>query len=89
MTLTEEMRLDGNAAAGMLADIFATDTTAAAATCAGCGAIAPLGALLAYGHGMGVILRCVQCEGAVLRIARTPGRVRIDLSGVRLLVIPE
>jgi hypothetical protein len=86
---TEEMRLDGNAAAGMLADVFARDTTAAAATCAGCGTIAPLGALLEYGQGMGVILRCGKCDGAVLRIVRTPGRLRVDLTGVVFLVIPE
>jgi len=86
---TEELRLDGNAAAGTLADVFARDTTSASATCAGCGAIAPLGALMQYGHAMGVVLRCVQCDGAVIRIVRTPGRVRIDLSGVTLLVIPE
>jgi len=85
----EELRLDGNAAAGTLADIFARDTTSAAATCAGCGAIAPLGALMNYGHAMGVVLRCTTCDGAVLRIARLPGRVCIDLSGVALLVIPE
>jgi hypothetical protein len=33
----EEMRLDGNAAAGALRDVFARDITDAMATCAGCG----------------------------------------------------
>lgn len=86
---TEEMRLDGNAVGGMLLDVFARDTTAAAATCAGCGTVAPLGALLEYGRDMGVVLRCAQCDGAVLRIVRTPGRLHVDLSGVAFLVIPE
>ena len=42
---TEEMRLDGNAAAGQLRDVFALDATAARATCATCNTTAPLGAL--------------------------------------------
>jgi hypothetical protein len=85
----EEMRLDGNAAGGMLRDVFALDATAAEGTCAGCGTVAPLGALVAYGHAMGVVLRCSVCDGAVLRIVRTPGRLRVDLSGVSFLTIPE
>ena len=86
---TEELRLDGNAAGGMLRELFARDVTAAMATCAGCGARAPVGALLEYGHDMGVILRCAQCDGALLRIARTPGWMRVDVSGIAFLAIPE
>ena len=84
----EEMRLDGNAAGGMLADLFAMDATGASATCAGCGRIAPIGALPEYGQEMGVVLRCASCDTAVLRIARTPGRLHVDFSGVSLLMIP-
>jgi hypothetical protein len=84
----EEMRLDGNAAGGMLADLFAMDATGASATCAGCGSVAPLGALPEYGQEMGVVLRCASCDTAVLRIARTPGRLHVDFSGVSLLMIP-
>jgi len=84
----DEMRLDGNAAAGMLAELFAKDATGASATCAGCGRIAPLGALPDYGQAMGVVLRCGSCDTAVLRITRTPGRLHVDFSGVSLLMIP-
>ena len=42
-------RLDGNAAAGLLAEIFAFDVTVARAICAGCGAEAPVGELAATG----------------------------------------
>jgi hypothetical protein len=86
---TEEMRLDGNAAAGTLREIFARDVTAALARCAGCGATAPIGALLEYGHAMGVVLRCPSCDTAVLRVARTPGWIRIDAAGISFLMIPE
>jgi len=86
---TEEMRLDGNAAAGTLRELFARDVTAAIATCAGCGAEGPIGRLLEYGNGMGVILRCPSCETAVLRVVRTPRWLRVDASGLSLLAIPE
>jgi hypothetical protein len=86
---TEEMRLDGNAAAGTLRELFARDVTAAIATCAGCGATGPIGRLLEYGSGMGVILRCPSCEAAVLRVVRTPRWLRVDASGLSLLAIPE
>ena len=85
----EEMRLDGNAAGGMLREVFTHEMTAALATCAGCGTIGPIGALLEYGHRMGIVLRCPTCDTPVLRIVRTPGLLRLDPSGILLLTIPE
>jgi len=38
---------------------------------------------------MGVVLRCPTCDTPVLRIVRTPGLLRLDLSGIVLLTIPE
>jgi len=66
----ESLRLDGNAAAGMLEEIFTFEVTSAHCTCAGCGRTAPLGALLLYGGEMGIILRCPECGRAELRVAR-------------------
>lgn len=86
---TEEMRLDGNAAGGALRDVFAREVTAALATCTGCGSAGPIATLLEYGHGMGVILRCPGCDAPMLRVVRTPGWVRVDASGIALLMIPE
>ena len=83
----DEMRVDGNAAAGPLAELFARDITAATATCAKCGRETPVGGLLAYGQTMGVVLRCAGCEAVVLRLVRTPGALRLDPSGVALLVV--
>jgi hypothetical protein len=85
----QETRLDGNAAAGTLRDLFARDVTGATATCAGCGSQRPVGALLMYGSPMGVILRCPDCDIAMLRIASTPGWTRVDASGISLLAIPD
>jgi len=85
----EEMRLDGNAAAGALREVFAREMTVAVATCTGCSAAGPVGELLRYGHGMGVVLRCPHCDTAVLALVRTPGWVRVDASGLALLLIPD
>ena len=86
---TEELRLDGNAAGGMLRELFAQDVTAALGTCAGCGTTGPVASLLEYGHGMGIVLRCPQCDTAVLRIVRAHAHLRVDFSGVRFLTIAE
>jgi hypothetical protein len=48
-----------------------------------------VGTLLAYGHGMGVVLRCPGCDAVMLRVMRGPTQVRLDATGIRLLVIPD
>jgi hypothetical protein len=83
----EALRLDGNAAAGILSEVFAPDLTTARATCANCGTARPVGALLVYAHGMGVVVRCPGCDAVVLRVARTPTKVWLDLTGARHVVI--
>lgn len=84
---SEEMRLDGNAAGGLLRELFTIDTTAAEATCGGCGRAAAVGALLEYGQQMGVILRCASCDTPLLRIVRTDAAMYVDFSGMRRLRI--
>jgi hypothetical protein len=83
----EEMSLDGNAAAGMLSEIFVKDMTSAEVTCGGCGASRPMASLICYGRAMGVVLRCPDCDAAMLRIVRTPRELRVDASGVGLLIL--
>jgi hypothetical protein len=83
----EAVRLDGNAAAGILSEVFVPDITTGGATCANCGTIRPLGALLVYVHGMGTVLRCPSCDAVVLRVARTPTRLWLDPTGARLVVM--
>jgi hypothetical protein len=81
------LRLDGNAAAGVLSELFIPDLTAARATCAGCGETRPIGALLVYAHGMGVVIRCPTCDGVVLCVTRTATEVRLDPTGARRIII--
>jgi hypothetical protein len=83
----EALRLDGNAAAGILSEIFVPDPTTARATCAHCGTIRALGALLVYTHGMGTVMRCPSCDAVVLRVARPRTHLWLDLTGARLVVM--
>ncbi len=70
----ESLRLDGNAAAGMLSAIFTHDMTSAQSTCAGCGRIGPMGSLMLYGGQVGMVLRCPSCDSVQMRIVRVPER---------------
>lgn len=84
---TDTRHVDGNAAAGLLSEIFASDLTTARAECAGCGATGAVGVLLVYAHGMGTVMRCPECDSVVLRISRTPNHVWLDATGATCLRI--
>jgi hypothetical protein len=77
-----DLRLDGNAAAGLLSEVFATEMTAATGTCAGCGAINALGAAQLYAHAPGAVLRCPACTAMLLCVVRTRDGLIVDLSGL-------
>lgn len=85
----DAQRLDGNAAGGELGAIFAFEMTMAVATCAGCGMTNVVGAVMAYMHGMGTILRCPICDTALIRIAHLRDRYYLDMRGVRVLQIAD
>ena len=81
------LRLDGNAAGGLLNEIFPFEMTAAEATCGGCGTMRPIAELMLYRHVMGSILRCGRCDTALIRITYIRGCYRLDLSGMSCLLI--
>lgn len=80
-------RVDGNAAAGILSEVFVQDLTAARAKCAGCGVTRAIGTLIVYAHGMGMVVRCPGCDSIMLRLARTPTHVWLDSTGATSIVI--
>jgi hypothetical protein len=82
-----ENKLDGNAAAGVLQEIFPFEMTLVQATCTGCGTTREIGALAVYMHGMGTIVRCPSCDNVLIRVAQTKGRNFLDMRGVRVLQI--
>jgi hypothetical protein len=82
-----ERRLDGNAVTGALAELFAIDLVPADCTCAHCGRTSPLAQYDLYADSPALVLRCAGCTGVVLRYSSAGGRIRLDLSGARLLVL--
>jgi hypothetical protein len=79
--------LDGNAAGGLLREVFAFEATAARTTCAGCAKAAPIGELRLYAVELGAVLRCPSCDEAVIRIGRTPRGLWLDLRGAAIVVV--
>ncbi len=88
LDVTAARRLDGNAAAGALADLFAVDLTAARSRCASCGTTTMLGAHHLYADAPALVMRCPTCTEVVLRFAAQEGRLLLDLRGAQLLSIP-
>jgi hypothetical protein len=80
-----DLRLDGNAAGGLLLEIFGREMTGNVTTCNTCRAEHPLGRLLVYTHGMGTVLRCASCGGVQMKIAAIRGEYTVDLRGVHTL----
>jgi hypothetical protein len=74
-----DLVLDGNAVAGLLSEAFGAEMTDVAGTCSHCGTTSLVGATRAWTQGPGVVLRCPACSGVVIRIARTPAGLRVDV----------
>ena len=84
-----DLRLDGNAVAGMMAELFGFEMTVAWAGCVACGATNQLGSMHVYAHGMGAVACCPSCGQYLLRIARGEGRWWLDLRGLAWLQLDE
>ena len=85
---TDELTLDGNAIAGELYELFGVEMTIATGVCGECGAVDQVARLVVYRHAPGIVVRCPQCEGVLMRIVRSRDRVWLDLRGVRSLELP-
>ena len=89
-TPAQDRRLDGNALAGPLLELFTVDLSGAMVTCAHCDGRAPLAEQPLYADAPALVLRCRDCTGVLMRYSAGgqgsgSGTVRADLSGVRLL----
>ena len=74
--------VDGNAAAGALSEIFRVDIIAALGRCRHCGSVRAFGAAMVFVDAPGVVVRCRDCKGVLLRLVGTPTRYWLDLSGL-------
>jgi len=84
----DEQRLDGNAAAGVLAEIFTFEVTTARVACVHCGSSGVVGAQMAYITEIGTIVRCASCDGVLIRVVRQgegPQRYWLDMKGIEYL----
>jgi Family of unknown function (DUF6510) len=80
----QDLLLDGNAAAGILSEVFTVEMTTAIGTCAACGATNALGAVQLYAHAPGAVLRCPNCTAMLMCMVRFPeGGMVVDLSGLQ------
>jgi hypothetical protein len=86
-----QLRLDGNAAAGMLRSVFADELTTARGACAACGAIAPIGAQHLYMQTLspGGVLRCRACEAVLMVLVHMNGRFRLSMQGLKWIEVGE
>ena len=75
-----ELHTDGNAAAGVLQEIFVAEVTAAVRVCDGCGEDHPIGAHRLY-RGAGMVLRCPGCSAIAATITVLPDEYVVALHG--------
>jgi hypothetical protein len=79
--------LDGNAAAGTLAELFTFDVTVAVGRCAGCGRVSTVADTRSYQDGPGLVVRCTGCDSVLLRVVSSPERTWLDLRGLAYLEV--
>jgi hypothetical protein len=85
--LNGALMLDGNAVAGRFLAIFGAEMTTNLTECASCGQEHMMGALLAFTHAPGVVLRCPSCEAVMVKLVETPRGVYLDARGAAFMRI--
>ena len=84
--MDDDLRLDANAAAGTLGEVFSFEVATAEYACGGCGRTGRLGAAMVYEvRELGTIVRCPGCDNALIRLAHNRERNTVDLRGMRYL----
>lgn len=84
-----QMRLDGNAAGGLLMELFGADVTNSRGQCATCGTIAEFGRqhLYMFPRSPGAVLRCMSCKSVLMVVVRMGDHRRVSMSGVRWMEV--
>jgi hypothetical protein len=77
----DALMLDGNAAAGLLQEVFAVEMTTSVGTCGNCGAREPVGAVRVF-RGAGVVLRCPHCDNTLAKIVKDGERLWLGFPGL-------
>jgi hypothetical protein len=79
-----DLHTDGNAIAGLLREIFATEMTGAERVCPSCGVRREVGAHRLY-RGAGLVLRCPACDDVAACIALLDEGYAISMRGCWLV----
>jgi hypothetical protein len=82
-------RLDGNAIAGAMFDVFGQEMTTAVGTCGGCGWVGPLAEVAVYLLTPGVVARCPHCDRVLMVIVDRRGMACVELAGFASLDEPQ
>jgi ribosomal protein S27E len=82
-----DMRVDGNALAGVLREVFVHEMTSARVKCEGCGEVEPMGAEHVYMQAPGAVVRCCHCEDVLLVITQRDGGYLLGFQQVMWLEI--
>jgi hypothetical protein len=82
----DELMLDGNAVAGMLGQVFAVEMTTTTMTCGGCGMAGAVGAMHVF-RGAGIVMRCPNCDNAMVKIVDGGTRMWMNFGGMQALEI--
>jgi predicted RNA-binding Zn-ribbon protein involved in translation (DUF1610 family) len=82
----DALMVDGNAIAGLLQEVFAVEMTTAIMTCASCGAREPVGAAHVF-RGAAVVVRCPDCDNALITMLKDDTRIWIGFVGIRTLEV--
>ena len=82
---SDAMRVDGNAMAGILGEVFLQEMTTARFACGGCGKVEPVGAEHAYMQAPGIVMRCCHCDSVLLVVAHTGETYRFGLGRTKWL----
>ncbi|HEY9287795.1 MAG TPA: DUF6510 family protein [Candidatus Dormibacteraeota bacterium] len=85
--INRRLMTDGNAAGGILDDVFSAEMTASPTECAACGREGEMGSLLAFTQAPGLVLRCPSCESVMLRVVRSTRSIYLDARGAVYLQI--
>ncbi|MBW9119077.1 hypothetical protein JNB63_03130 [Microbacterium trichothecenolyticum] len=78
--------VDGNAAAGMLWDVFGADVTALVGVCGGCGDTSALAEAVVELDEAAAIVRCRACTHTLFTVLRDGDRVRLVLGMLHEIV---
>ena len=89
MALHDVVRVDGNALAGILATVFASDVTSIVGTCRHCGSTAPLAEAVVELDDLCAIVLCRGCTHTLLTVMNGPDGARLILGALGRLDVPE